>query len=249
MSQIAVSYPNETVADTSKDYRLRLIGRTPDRTTPKASVTEFVWNDVPDTETYEFQSMLEDMGVVVREGFFNQVKPDALCAVLGKKHLSLLDIVPKGDAAPVVETVEPEPEPEPEARVNAKAAAAELRATIKDDSSDHKPRYTLNFLGWCNESGHDKIWGYVTVGDHCYNFWGARGKKLSFQEHKAGRWGDNRELRSKAEAKCRPRANGAYHEIALNKVESVVPDFFNQLEHQLTIAKLFDNFRHKPLDE
>ncbi len=126
--------------------------------------------------------------------------------------------------------------------------------------------YQIIFFGWCSEEGHDKVWGFVTVGENqLYNFWGKRGKRFSFKKHTLSRepewrrkWRTNgvweapelRGLRDLAEKKCEPgRKNGTYVEVPVDKIEEVVPDFFNEFEKQLTLAKLFDNFRNSPKDE
>lgn len=127
--------------------------------------------------------------------------------------------------------------------------------------------YEINFFGWCAQEGHDKVWGYVTVGDdQLYNFWGKRGGRFNFQKHEISKkpdwwpvWRGSRQiwqapefdiLRRKAEEKCKPgRKNGAYVEISVNEIENVVPGFFNEFEKQLTLAKLFDNFRGSRLED
>ena len=112
--------------------------------------------------------------------------------------------------------------------------------------------YRINFFGHCNEDGHDKVWGYVTVGDvgasELYNFWGKRGKRLAFQKHE-GFWGSD-ELRRRSENKVRSgRKSGTYHRVDPSNIEAVVPGFFEDFEKQLTLAKLFDNFRNKVEEE
>lgn len=109
--------------------------------------------------------------------------------------------------------------------------------------------YKVNFFGWCGDDGHDKVWGYVTLGSDAlnqhselYNFWGKRGKRLSFQKHE-GIWGSD-ELQKRAEKKTRSgRSSGSYQQIDVGNIENFVPGFFEELENQLTLAKLFDNFR------
>jgi hypothetical protein len=107
--------------------------------------------------------------------------------------------------------------------------------------------YDINFFGWCSQEGHDKVWGYVTVGDdQLYNFWGKRGKRFAFQKHDA-RYSEATALQRKAQEKCRPgRASGAYTEVPVSQIEAIVPGFFEEFEKQLTLAKLFDNFRGGP---
>ncbi len=108
--------------------------------------------------------------------------------------------------------------------------------------------YKINYFGWNNEPGHDKVWGYVTIGEgttaELYNFWGARGKKLAFKKHESDFYAvdELRRLASKKTAK-------GYREVPNNDIETLVPEFFEQFEIQLTLAKLFDNFRGKREEE
>ena len=129
--------------------------------------------------------------------------------------------------------------------------------------------YDIKFFGHCNEEGHDKVWGYVLVGDdQLYNFWGKRGKRFAFQKHEVAERPDtslmpsyrrdyyrNWEapqfalLRAKAAEKCRPgRKSGQYDEVPVSTIETLVPGFFEEFEKQLTLAKLFDNFRGNRTD-
>jgi hypothetical protein len=105
--------------------------------------------------------------------------------------------------------------------------------------------YKIEFFGHCSEANHDKVWGYVSMGDNqLYNFWGRRGKKFAFQKHELN-YSTAHDLQRKANEKCSPRKNGAYKEIPINNIEQLVPGFYAEFERQLTLAKLFDNFRHK----
>lgn len=113
--------------------------------------------------------------------------------------------------------------------------------------------YKINTFLHCDQNGSDKIWGYVTLGEpgcsRLYNFWGKRGKRLSFQEHD-GTFENGYELRRKAEEKCRPgRSSGVYREIPVAKIEELCPGWINDFEKQLTLAKLFENFRGRKQDE
>jgi hypothetical protein len=109
--------------------------------------------------------------------------------------------------------------------------------------------YTVNFFGWCTDQGHDKVWGYVTLGGgELYNFWGKRGAKFTFQEH-PGSYRDSIMLQKRAAQKVRRRANGRYDEIDVTKIETVIPGFYDEFEKQLMMAKLFDNFFGKKPDE
>lgn len=98
--------------------------------------------------------------------------------------------------------------------------------------------FTINFFGWCHEDGHDKVWGFVTTsGGTLYNFWGARGKALTFKRYE-GRWGEQ-ELLRKAEKKTQRRANGTYRAIPVGQIESVSPGFTDEFAPQLVKAIMF----------
>lgn len=102
--------------------------------------------------------------------------------------------------------------------------------------------YTINFFGWNNEPGHDKVWGYITVGDgsgaKLYNFWGARGRKIAFKEYPPG-WDSVHELRKLA----RKKAERGYREIPVDQIDAVVEGFRETFEKQFTVVKLFNKFR------
>ena len=110
--------------------------------------------------------------------------------------------------------------------------------------------YSIRFFGWCNEDGHDKVWGWVEIGhDHAlYNFWGRRGKRFTFKEHKGEIFGSY-DVRKLIDSKMRPRTNGSYREIDPQDIEKIVPGFDNEFQNQFTLAKLFDKFHGKRHDE
>ena len=39
------------------------------------------------------------------------------------------------------------------------------------------------FIGWVNESGHDKVWSVFSFDNKLYCAWGRRGNKLQFKDH------------------------------------------------------------------
>jgi len=108
--------------------------------------------------------------------------------------------------------------------------------------------YEINYFGWNHTDGHDKVWGYVTIGDgvgaELYNFWGARGKKLSFKKYPSN-YDSVIELKKLAQKK----SDKGYREISVMKIETVVDGFIETFEKQLTLAKLFGNFRGKKEEE
>lgn len=104
--------------------------------------------------------------------------------------------------------------------------------------------YQINFFGWNNSPGHDKVWGYITVGEGpnaaLYNFWGARGRKIAFKAFKPG-WDSAHELKKLA----RKKQDGGYRPISEDQIESVIEGFTEAFEKQFAITKLFNNFRGK----
>ena len=52
-------------------------------------------------------------------------------------------------------------------------------------------KYKIEFFGLCDEPPHNKVWGWVSIGEdsHLYNFWGARGKKYTFKRYEAAEKG------------------------------------------------------------
>ena len=100
--------------------------------------------------------------------------------------------------------------------------------------------YEIDFFAWCQTADHDKIWGWAHVGDDAtlYNFYGKRGSKFSFK-----RYGDLRSLELMAAKKLKAgRPTGTYAEVPIGDIGTIVPGFHEEFGHQLTLAKLFDNF-------
>lgn len=105
----------------------------------------------------------------------------------------------------------------------------------------------FRFFGWCNKGNADKIWGWFTIGDKVYNFWGPRGEakltKLKFKQ-----FADYSDLYSneyKVKAKMREKLNKGYNSIGVTvvddvlvDVEKIYPGFTDHLKKQMFIAKL-----------
>ncbi len=242
------------------DYVLGCVGRKADEIAQtgvpmfRGEAVNYVWNDVMPVEIDRFIMLCKlhdyrDVEVVSKyvQGVTGD---DAKIVTLRKGDVeSFFEVYPEGEApavehtsAPVEVAPAPAPAPAPVAVVPAPAPAPVVHEAPKAN-------YTLNFFGWCSEDGHDKVWGYVTIGSdplnrhtELYNFWGKRGKRLAFQKHE-GVWGSD-ELQKRADQKTRSgRSSGAYMRVPVSSIESVVPGFFEELEKQLTLAKLFENFR------
>jgi hypothetical protein len=100
--------------------------------------------------------------------------------------------------------------------------------------------YTLEFFAWCRDGSADKVWGYFNLGDERtrYSFWGRRGNKLSFKEHRGS---EARKLRGAGNRKT----DKGYKAVTIDQIEAVTPGFVHEFEQQFVIAKLFERFHGK----
>lgn len=83
----------------------------------------------------------------------------------------------------------------------------------------------MNFqwVGWCREDNHDKVWALMPLTDGRYaTVWGRRGKTLQ-SKIQAG-WQSDRD---KA---VRSKRNKGYQQISLSQLETVYPEFQQDLE-------------------
>ena len=86
------------------------------------------------------------------------------------------------------------------------------------------------FIGWCRDpkENHDKVWGIIKLNGDDWNgnyvsFWGRRGKKLQTKLHKEEvLWGMERLIEKKE--------NKGYKRIARNELDTVYPEFQEDLE-------------------
>lgn len=88
------------------------------------------------------------------------------------------------------------------------------------------------FIGWCNEAGHDKVWGVIYLekppeitvwGDSnlkCVSFWGRRGKKLQTKMVV-----DNWDLDKLIDSKLKK----GYNKVDTRKLNEVYPEFEEDL--------------------
>jgi hypothetical protein len=86
------------------------------------------------------------------------------------------------------------------------------------------------FIGWCNEEGHDKVWGVIYLEkpknlygyseSKCVSFWGRRGKKLQTKLVV-----DNWELEKLVNSKERK----GYNQVDTKKLNEVYPEFEEDL--------------------
>lgn len=107
----------------------------------------------------------------------------------------------------------------------------------------------FRFFGWCfnKASNNDKIWGWFTIGEKVYNFWGPRGSekliKIRFKEvNDYGYFSGNEML---AREKTREKLKKGYNSVslavdndALVEVEKIYPGFTEHCKKQMFIAKL-----------
>ena len=90
------------------------------------------------------------------------------------------------------------------------------------------------FIGWCHEESHDKVWGVIVlerdINKYVYNpdhkvcvFWGRRGKKLQTKVSVESQRDINTLISSKTKK--------GYDKVNLNKLNEVYPEFESDL-HQ-----------------
>lgn len=94
----------------------------------------------------------------------------------------------------------------------------------------------FQFIGWCKEGIHDKVWGVITLstsyqgyGDEVLTFWGRRGAKLQTK------LALNDNILYKL---INSKRNKGYIEIDPTQLEKVYPEFENDLEKTAIWASL-----------
>jgi hypothetical protein len=99
--------------------------------------------------------------------------------------------------------------------------------------------YKVHFVGWCFRPAlnNDKIWGYVEMDSgSLYNFWGKRGKTLTFERH-YGRWGEH-ELQQRERNKADKKGYKEYGpHCSAGGYDDIMPDLLDYIEKQFTLAK------------
>ena len=93
-----------------------------------------------------------------------------------------------------------------------------------------------NFIGWCKEDNHDKVWVCIQLdGDHWggsfATVWGRRGKKLQHKviDH-ASSWDMEKLVNSKYKK--------GYSKISKESLNTVYPEFESDLEQTAFWARL-----------
>lgn len=87
----------------------------------------------------------------------------------------------------------------------------------------------FQFIGWCKEGNHDKIWVALEYEGKFYAAWGRREKKLQFKEHTT-KW----ILQHLAQKKQR----SGYQEVDEFQLFALFPDFENVVTEQLFMKTL-----------
>ncbi len=112
----------------------------------------------------------------------------------------------------------------------------------------------FRYFGWYNDGlKSDKIWGWFTIDDKVYNFWGPRGDKklikLSFKQfNKFPSFYDNEHEVKKT---MRQKMNKGYKSVGVRvvddvlvDVEQIYPGFTDHMKKQMFIAKLSGTIRN-----
>lgn len=97
------------------------------------------------------------------------------------------------------------------------------------------------YVSWCNDNGHDKIWGYFCLDNDQYPvvwnkpvfvFWGARGKALQLKQHT---------ISDALYALLRNKERKGYKEIDVTEFEKICPNFHEEVDNKITFAILGAN--------
>lgn len=102
-------------------------------------------------------------------------------------------------------------------------------------------------FGWFKDGTSDKIWGWFTIGDKVYNFWGPRGSqklvKLKFKQFT--KYSDTYSNEYEVKRVTREKRNKGYRDVDLKvendvlvEVEKIYPGFTDHLKKSMFIAKL-----------
>lgn len=87
------------------------------------------------------------------------------------------------------------------------------------------------FIGWCREDNHDKVWGVIELADYTYiSFWGRRGAKLQTKLIKTSNYVITDLIYKKK--------HRGYNEVSKNHLDEVYPNFESDLEKTAIWASL-----------
>lgn len=89
----------------------------------------------------------------------------------------------------------------------------------------------IEYLGWCREGTHDKVWGIMRIADYdCVTFWGKRGCKLQTKQIKVSRYDSSVMFRKKVDR--------GYRQVYQWELEKIYPEFQDDLEKTAVLALL-----------
>lgn len=91
----------------------------------------------------------------------------------------------------------------------------------------------FNFLGWCKEDNHDKIWCRINCGGSHYAVWGRRGKTLTFKKH----------ARESNLIDVQRTKVSRYREVDSFEMFMLFPDLEEDIQQQLMFAILADKVK------
>ena len=87
----------------------------------------------------------------------------------------------------------------------------------------------FSHIGWCNEDGHDKVWGIILIDrttdlrkNKYVTFWGRRGKSLQTKIWEGYYWD--------AEEAFDKKIMKGYNEVNRHRLDEVYPEFKQDLE-------------------
>lgn len=82
----------------------------------------------------------------------------------------------------------------------------------------------LEWIGWCQEGGHDKIWAILALSDTSFaTIWGRRGKQLQSKTKDGGSW--------ERKSLIRAKISKGYVQIPTADLDRVYPEFRDDINN------------------
>lgn len=103
---------------------------------------------------------------------------------------------------------------------------------MNDTTLDGITVINYEFIGWCNEDNHDKVWVAFSIDKHFYCAWGRRGAKLQFKDHGMPRF---LPIPSQLNKLIRKKKDKGYQLVDEFMLFSIFPDFKEKVEQELVI--------------
>ena len=102
--------------------------------------------------------------------------------------------------------------------------------------SNFAVKLNYQFIGWCKEDSHDKVWVILQLGGDSFSgkflvVWGRRGRKLQTKIHEYM-------SQNSVDSLIRSKENKGYQEIDRKNLDSIYPDFQEDLEKTAVWAML-----------